>query len=54
MVNGAKLERGAALSIRLTRRDTLGTVTTWRFRSPKVPPRTMRCLVPGPRKARVC
>ena len=54
LVKGAKLRRGAKLSIRVTRAGSIGIVTTWTVRAPAGPRRVDRCLVPGRKRASPC
>ena len=43
----ARLQRGAKLQVRVLKRGHVGIVATWAIRSPSIPKRTDRCLVPG-------
>jgi sugar lactone lactonase YvrE len=50
----AKLRSGAVVQLRITHRGTIGRVSTWRIRAPKVPSITRSCLRPGARKPSRC
>lgn len=54
LVKGARLRKGAEVTLRITRAKTLGLFTQWRFRAPRIPKRTTRCLMPGKRKPVRC
>jgi hypothetical protein len=53
-VRGAKLRRGAVVQLRVTRRGTIGRVTTWKIRAPKTATITRACLRPGQKKPSRC
>jgi hypothetical protein len=54
LVRGAKLRPGARLTIRVTKPQTIGPVTTWTIRSAKSPLRADRCLRPRARQPAKC
>jgi TolB protein len=53
-LHGAKLRNGAVVQLRVTRKGTVGRVTTWRIRAPKQPRVAQRCLAPGVTKPTRC
>jgi hypothetical protein len=54
VLKGAKLERGAKLRIQVKKRGHIGIVTKWKIRSPSIPKRVDRCLVPGRKRPKRC
>jgi hypothetical protein len=51
---GSKLRRGAVVKLRITRPRTIGRMTVWKIRAPKVVKITRRCLRPGAKKPGRC
>ena len=51
---GAKLRRGAVVTLRVTRPETVGRFVSWKMRSPKLPKRRDACLPPGAKRPQAC
>jgi hypothetical protein len=53
-IGSARLRRGAVVELRVTRPGTIGRVSRWEIRAPKIPRNTRRCVRPGAKRTIPC